>query len=109
MSMHKQLERMRRMHGLIKFHRTGTPEQFAERLGISHSMLYRVLGEMKAMGAPIHFCHQRQTYAYYEPVDFRVEFARTEELTGEGRGTQSAGARLRTLPGTYPNPNAAAS
>ena len=109
MSMHKQIERMRRMHGLIKFRRTGTPEQFAERLGISNSLLYRILGEMKAMGAPIHFCHQRQSYAYYEPVDFRLEFARTGDLPEENRGIPGAGARLRSLPGAYPNPNAAAS
>ena len=107
--MHKQLERMRRMHGLIKFHRTGTPEQFAERLGISHSMLYRVLGEMKAMGAPIHFCHQRQTYAYYEPVDFRVEFARVDTPTPTERTDQNTGALLRSLPGGFPSHTIAAS
>ena len=64
------------MHALIKFRRTGTPEKFAERMGISVSMLYRLISQLKEMGAPIHFCHQRQSYAYYESVELQIGFVR---------------------------------
>ncbi len=72
--MNNQLERFRKMHRLIKFKRTGPPEQFAEQLSISQSLLYRLLGELKAMGGPVHFCHLQQTYAYYENVELQLGF-----------------------------------
>ena len=78
MSLPKHLDRTRRMDRLIRFKRTGTPRQFADRLGISLSLLYRLLGELKAMGAPIHYCHLRQSYAYYERVELRLGFYKPE-------------------------------
>ncbi|MCP9235693.1 hypothetical protein [Lewinella sp. JB7] len=76
MSLPKQLDRLRRMHRLIKFKRTGTPEQFARKLGISRSLLYRLIGELKAMDAPVYFCIDRQSYAYYESVELQLGFLR---------------------------------
>ena len=100
MSMLKQLERLRRMHTLIKFHRTGTPEEFAQRLGISCSLLYRLLSELKSMGAPIHFCQHRQSYAYYESVEFRLEFVRVAQESKPAAKGQTKIAKVRPLP--YP-------
>ena len=99
MSLHKNLERIRRMHALIKFRRTGTPEKFAERLGISVSLLYRLIGQLKEMGAPIHFCHQRQSYAYYESVELQIGFVRINNPRPVGiarRMTQAISRELNT-------------
>ena len=81
MAINKHLERLRRMHQLIKFKRTGTPEVFAEKLGLSQSLLYRLLSEMKALGAPVHFCHSRQSYVYYEPVELQLGFVTMRTLS----------------------------
>ncbi|MBB4078467.1 hypothetical protein GGR28_001080 [Lewinella aquimaris] len=77
MSLSKHLDRLHKMHRLIKFQRTGTPEEFAVRLGISRSMLYRLIGELKAMDAPIYFCVRRQSYTYSESVELQLGFKRT--------------------------------
>lgn len=74
MALHRQLNRLRRMHNMIKFRRTGTPQSFADKMGISLSLLYKLLAEMKEMGAPINFCHLRQSYEYYEHTELRIGF-----------------------------------
>lgn len=79
--MHKHLDRMRRMHALIKFCRTGTPEAFALRIGVSVSMLYRLIAQLKELGAPVHYCHQRRSYAYYESVELQIGFVRIANPT----------------------------
>ncbi len=97
------------MHNLIKFRRTGTPEQFAERLGICNSLLYRLLSELKEMGAPIHFCQHRQSYAYYESVELRVEFVRVGQEGPPGNEHSAREAKVRSLPHPIQSPNIAAS
>lgn len=61
---------------MIRFRRTGPPQSFANKMGISLSFLYKLLAEMKEMGAPIHFSQLRQTYEYYEPVELQLGFQR---------------------------------
>ena len=98
MSLHKHLDRTRRIHQLIKFRRTGTPRSFADKLGISLSLLYRLLGELKDMGAPIHYCHIRQSYAYYEHVELKLGFF-PRELKGNALRAVSGGAKILSLSG----------
>ena len=59
------MHRLKRMDDLIRRKATGTPEEFAGRLKISPSQLYADLKEMRQMGAPILYCHNRKSY-YYE-------------------------------------------
>ena len=74
MSLVRHLERAQRMHRFIKFKRTGTPEEFANKMGLSQSMLYNILGEMKQLGAPIGYCRFRQSYVYTREVDLKAGF-----------------------------------
>lgn len=92
----KQLDRMRRMHNLIKFRRTGKPEAFAARLGISQSLLFRLLGELKKLGAPITYCQQRQTYTYYESVELQLGFVPVSESVQLPR--EDAPQRAKVIP-----------
>jgi len=43
---------------------TGTPEEFAEKLGIKRSTLYQSLQEMRDMGVDIRYSCTRQSYYY---------------------------------------------
>ena len=72
----KHLERLRRMHRIIKFKRSGTPKRFAAMLAVSPSTLYQLIAEMKALGAPIYYCQQRECYAYYETVELEIGFTK---------------------------------
>lgn len=68
MSLLKYISRFKRIHELIKKESTGTPKEFASKLGISRSMLMIDLQEMKELGAEIDFCKIRRSYHY------RIEF-----------------------------------
>ena len=90
MAFHKHFERLRRMHRMIQFRRTGTPQSFALKMDISLSLLYKLLAEMKEMGAPVHYCHVRQSYEYYERVELRLGFDRLAIPAGEAEATGKA-------------------
>ena len=97
MSINKHLDRLRRMHQFIKFKRTGTPEAFAEKMGLSTSLLYRLIAEMKALGAPVHFCFHRQSYVYYEPVELQLGFISTKSGVRRTDPDSAVGATVRSI------------
>lgn len=49
----------------IQKKRTGTPKQFARKLGICRSVLFEHITDMKQIGFPIKYSRSRETY-YYE-------------------------------------------
>ncbi len=71
----EQLERLKKMNRLIKEECTGTPLQFANRLGVSQSHLYRCIEEVRDLGAPIGFCRTRQTYFYQNDFELKVSYS----------------------------------
>jgi len=74
MSINHKLARIKRMHELIRYKRTGKPDQFARKLGLSKRALYTELKELKELGAPISYNHYRESYQYLHPVEFRIGF-----------------------------------
>ena len=64
MSMIKYVRRLKRIDALIFRKATGTPEQFAEKLGIKRSTLYEILQEMRLLGVDIRYCSHRQSFYY---------------------------------------------
>ena len=65
MSFLAHLDLLTRMDQLIRRKSTGTPQAFAQRLGISTASLYRHLDHLAALGASVVYCRLRQTF-YYE-------------------------------------------
>lgn len=68
------LERLERMHQLISKRNTGSPSEFARKLHISPSRLYRILDEMRDLGAPISYDRQIMSYYYKKPYDIEIVF-----------------------------------
>ena len=58
----EQLERLRRIHELIKAERTGTPEEFANSLHISRRQLYEYINLIKDFGVDINYSKQKGTF-----------------------------------------------
>ncbi len=74
MSLIYNLERIERMHEMIAHRRTGTPEEFAEKIGVAKSTIYVLIKELKELGAPIVWCKYTRSYTYRYNVEFRVGF-----------------------------------
>jgi predicted DNA-binding transcriptional regulator YafY len=68
----KQLERLRKAHGLIKQSNTGTPAEFSKRLHVSERELYRILEYLKELDAKILFSRTSNTYYYVDDFDLFV-------------------------------------
>ncbi len=72
MAYFQYLQRLKRIDRLIGMENTGTPAEFASRLGISESHLYFCLKELKEYGLPIAYNGMKRTYYYREEVRLNV-------------------------------------
>lgn len=70
----KQLELIERVDQLIRLNATGAPNQFAYRLGISKTKLYRILRIMKDMNAPLKYDDGLRSFIYEQDVRFSFGF-----------------------------------
>ncbi|MCX6254352.1 MAG: hypothetical protein NTV31_07735 [Bacteroidia bacterium] len=73
MSLIKYIERLRRMDTLISMRATGTPEEFAEKLGLRRSTLFLSLQEMREMGVDIKYSWIRQSYYYADNRRIKIK------------------------------------
>ena len=72
MKIFEYLDRISMIHKLVLNRRTGTPEEFAGRLGLSRTSLYEMIDEMRSRGAPIQYSRSSRTFYYSEPYDVSV-------------------------------------
>ena len=83
----EQKERFERMHQLIKLKATGTPRQFANKLGVSESTLYELLNTTKELGAEIKYCRLNQSYTYISPVRLTLGYTSLDLSQIKGGGS----------------------
>ena len=76
MKIFKQIEQLQRIHQLILAMQTGTPDDFAQKLGISSRRLHDILDELKSRGAPIVYSRLSKNYYYSEDyqLDITIHF-----------------------------------
>jgi len=60
------------VHHHIEHKSTGTPREFAARLGISERKLYRILDELRDLGAIITYNVERSSYLYSNEVRINI-------------------------------------
>ena len=74
MSAIKYIERLRTMDYHIRTRNTGSPGEFAAKMGISERSLYDYLNVLKELGAPVAFSFQENSYIYYEEGKLKISF-----------------------------------
>jgi predicted DNA-binding transcriptional regulator YafY len=72
MKVFEYLDRISLMHKLVSRQKTGTPEEFAHRLGVSRTSLYELIDELRSRGAPISYSKSAKTFFYNQPYDIAV-------------------------------------
>lgn len=72
MTFTKTIERLQLLHELISQNKTGTPEQLANRLGVSRSYLYVMIDELGLLNLHISYSRKNKSFYYEKAVD--VEF-----------------------------------
>jgi predicted DNA-binding transcriptional regulator YafY len=81
MSLLKYIERLQRMDSLISMKSTGTPNEFAEKLGIKRSTLFQTLQEMRELGVDIRYSSGRQSYYYADNKRLKIRSEITLQST----------------------------
>jgi len=77
MSLVVDIVKLDRIHNLIRRKATGTPEEFANRIGLSASRLYQILSFLRIeMHAPIIYNRYNCSYEYEFQTNFNLEFDR---------------------------------
>ena len=66
------LDRISKMQTLMEQECTGTPSEFASRLGVGRTSLYELLDELKSKGAPIVYSKSAKTFYYSRPYEISV-------------------------------------
>ena len=88
MPLQKYIDRLERLHSLIRRKATGTVDELSEKMELSRRQTLEYIGEMREMGAPIQFCPYRKTYYYTKEVHFSVGFT---ELSGREMNAVNGG------------------
>ncbi len=72
--MKQYLNLLLQLDQFIRTKGTGSPPEFARKMGISERSLYEYLKVLKELGAPIKF--SRQDHSYYYEIDgqFHISF-----------------------------------
>jgi hypothetical protein len=93
MKLFEYLDRINKIHGMVANRRTGTPNEFAGRLGMSRTSLYEMIDELRSRGAPILYSKSSKTFYYSEPFDVRVSCSFRALSESESRSV-TGGANL---------------
>ena len=99
MPIKKYIDRLRRMDDLIRRKATGTPEEFALRMGVQKSTLLLYVKELRKIGAEITYNRDRQSYQYEGKKKFRIGFY---ELSESDMETKKAGGFLLSSKSIHP-------
>ncbi|MDR3339491.1 MAG: hypothetical protein LBT25_05255 [Candidatus Symbiothrix sp.] len=62
MNFFDRIERVQRIHKLIRNESTGAPKEFAEKLHLRERQLYNLLEELKCYGADIRYNVEHSSY-----------------------------------------------
>ena len=72
--MKQYLNLLQQLDQFIRRKKTGSPPEFARKMGISERSLYEYLKVLKELGAPIRFSRQEHSYYYEVEGQFYVSF-----------------------------------
>lgn len=75
MQLFETIDRLHRIHKLIRREATGTADEFAERLHLKRRQLYNILEEFKIYGADIKYDRYRCTYYYANDFEILVKIS----------------------------------
>ena len=85
------LKIIQRIDKLIRLQATGTPDEFANKLGIVKSTLYTYINAMKDMNAPIKYDKYKQSFYYEDEGSFVINFMCKELSDNEKFNTFGGG------------------
>lgn len=71
--MFDRFEQLARLDQLIRLKATGSPNQLAEKIGLSRRQLLRDIAKLREVGFPIDYSKSKQSYYYSDTVKLSFE------------------------------------
>jgi len=68
------IEKLELFHKLVQQEKTGTPVDFAKRIGISRSTLYELISEFESRDVAIGYSRSRSTFYYKTSTVIDISF-----------------------------------
>jgi predicted DNA-binding transcriptional regulator YafY len=88
----RQIERLQLLNKLVREQRTGSPDELAERLGVSRRRVYVYLEYLNDMGVDIQYSRRLNSFVFVSQkliqIDWRFEVLDPTELKKVGGGVQ---------------------
>jgi len=71
----KEIERIKKLHLLIREEKTGTPNELAKQLHIGRSRMYDLLDVLKELDATIKYCKKKESFYYDKPFELVLKYS----------------------------------
>ena len=68
------INRIMKLDQMIRLEITGSPQELAEKLNLSERQIYRLIDQMRSLGAEISYSQLKNSYIYLNPVKFIFGF-----------------------------------
>ncbi|MGY6520492.1 MAG: HTH domain-containing protein [Mongoliitalea sp.] len=92
----RQIERLQLLNKLVREQRTGSPEELANRLGVSRRQLYVYLEYLKDMGLDIQFSRKQNSFVFACQKQVRIDW-KFEILESSQVNTINGGRNFQPL------------
>lgn len=92
----RQIERLQLLNKLVREQRTGSPEELAERLGVSRAKLYLILAELRDEGVCIRYNKKQNSFIYEDCKGINLEFS-FKVLCPEEENSINGGEKINLL------------
>ncbi len=74
MDLIRKIKLLRTFDYYVRDQSTGKPKEFAQKLGISESSLYRLIKDVRFLGAEVEFNYRIESYVYKVPGSIFIGF-----------------------------------
>jgi len=78
----EKLKVIERLDQLIRLKATGSPIELSQKLGVSRSTVYEIIGVMRNMGAEIAYCTGNKSFYYCKEVLLGIGFVEPSKIRG---------------------------
>ncbi|HMM02564.1 MULTISPECIES: HTH domain-containing protein [unclassified Dysgonomonas] len=85
MKISEHIERLKLIQKLVQEEKTGSPDELANRLGISRGTLYSLIDELQSYNVSISYSRKKQSFIYNDDtaleIKYSIKLLNNDELT----------------------------
>ena len=72
MNFFDEIQRLDRLHHLIRLQITGSSDELAKKMEVSRRTVFRLIDILKEIGCPVYFNKYKNSYCYEYPIKLNI-------------------------------------